>query len=177
LISGGFSTSFDRVFVVDTRYAYEFAGGHIRTAINMNEPEQLESYFFEKVFPQAAIVFHCEFSEIRGPSFAEFFRELDRSINVHPALHYPYVYILDGGYSKFYRRFPDSCDGSHTRMFDRDASDSGALATANGRFQELMTSANTKLKGQQTNENTPQSTVKHMSVQITRRRRQSDLGH
>jgi hypothetical protein len=47
------------------------------------------------------IIFHCEFSQKRGPAQYRTLRELDRylHIDVYPKLIYSEIYILEGGYS------------------------------------------------------------------------------
>lgn len=67
---------------------------------------------------ETAIIFHCEFSEKRGPALWSHFRSVDREQNqdCHPNLDYPELYLLKGGYSSFYRDFPSSCTGKYTRM-------------------------------------------------------------
>jgi len=32
--------------IVDCRFDYEYEGGHIRNALNLNTPEAMETYFF-----------------------------------------------------------------------------------------------------------------------------------
>ena len=53
------------------------------------------------------IIFHCEFSSERGPSLLRFLRNQDREINqdIYPYLHYPELYLLEGGYKSFYENF------------------------------------------------------------------------
>ena len=41
-----FKTSSQPMLVIDCRFDYEFEGGHIKNAINLNTPEALEEYFF-----------------------------------------------------------------------------------------------------------------------------------
>jgi len=48
------------------------------------------------------VVFHCEFSSERGPRLCRFVRERDRALNEYPALHYPELYVLKGGYKEFF---------------------------------------------------------------------------
>jgi hypothetical protein len=36
----------------------------------------------------------------------------------YPALHYPEVYILEGGYAKYFAHSPQHCDGQYVRMDD-----------------------------------------------------------
>lgn len=49
------------------------------------------------------IIFHCEFSQKRGPRALRALRNMDRELNQHrwPAIFYPEVYILEGGYRNF----------------------------------------------------------------------------
>jgi rhodanese-related sulfurtransferase len=53
------------------------------------------------------VIFHCEFSSERGPSLLRFLRNKDRALNedVYPNLHYPELYLLEGGYKSFYENF------------------------------------------------------------------------
>lgn len=61
------------------------------------------------------IVFHCEFSQRRGPTLWRTLRELDRNINVekYPKLFFPEMYVLEKGFSSFYERFKDLCQGGY----------------------------------------------------------------
>ena len=61
------------------------------------------------------IVFHCEFSQRRGPMLWRTLRELDRNINVekYPKLFFPEMYVLEKGFSSFYERFNDLCQGGY----------------------------------------------------------------
>ncbi|KAF8309849.1 Rhodanese-like protein, partial [Clavulina sp. PMI_390] len=124
-------------------------GGHIPGAINLNTDEAIERAFLVPESEEAAfaasrfsapapshlpepsrsgdgkvgkkiIVFHCEFSVKRAPTFAKQFRSKDRAMNnaVYPKIHYPEVYILEGGYSNFYTQFSGLCEGTYVRMDD-----------------------------------------------------------
>lgn len=57
------------------------------------------------------LVFHCEFSSERAPNLSRFLRKLDRGVNegAYPKLHFPEMYILEGGYKGFYQEYPDLC--------------------------------------------------------------------
>jgi len=54
------------------------------------------------------IIFHCEFSQKRGPRAHRLLRKRDREINFKnfPHVDYPEVYLLDGGYCNFYPQYP-----------------------------------------------------------------------
>jgi rhodanese-related sulfurtransferase len=39
-------TSTHPLLIIDARFDYEFEGGHIKGALNLNTPEALEEFFF-----------------------------------------------------------------------------------------------------------------------------------
>ena len=116
LLEGKFSGIYDRLLVIDCRYPYEFEGGHIPTALNVNNPEYIEELLFEEAQAgnngSTAIVFHCEFSSERAPRMALHVRNLDRQHNKtsYPTLLYPEMYILDGGYKNYWQQHGDKCE-------------------------------------------------------------------
>ncbi|KAF5399080.1 hypothetical protein PHET_07763 [Paragonimus heterotremus] len=60
---------------------------------------------------RTTFVLHCEFSSHRAPTLFTLLRNHDRLLHLtcYPALRYPKVYILRGGYAAFYRRHPELC--------------------------------------------------------------------
>ncbi|KAJ4383319.1 m-phase inducer phosphatase [Didymella sp. IMI 355093] len=66
------------------------------------------------------LILHCEYSAHRAPLMAKFVRSQDRKENAHryPALNYPEVYILDGGYSKFYHKNSTRCEPQNYLRMD-----------------------------------------------------------
>ena len=66
------------------------------------------------------IVFHCEFSQRRGPILYSVVRGMDRELNtaVYPKLCYPEIYVLQDGYSRFHKMFPQHCVGGYVKMED-----------------------------------------------------------
>jgi M-phase inducer tyrosine phosphatase len=86
VLNGDFDAVFERRMVIDCRFEYEYDGGHIDGAITL-------------------IIFHCEYSAHRAPLMAKYLRQQDRSFNAarYPRLTFPEVYILDGGYSSFFK--------------------------------------------------------------------------
>lgn len=107
-------TVYDRHVVVDCRFEYEYEGGHIDGAININSKEGLEQVLIASAAgdEKVLLVFHCEYSAHRGPRMAMQLRNLDRQVNMnrYPYLHFPDIAILDGGYSSFF----ETC---HARCF------------------------------------------------------------
>ncbi|KAA6376728.1 MAG: hypothetical protein EZS28_027746 [Streblomastix strix] len=55
--------------IIDTRWPYEYVGGHIVTALNIYTQEAVQKHFFEPLLNlhnHLLIFFHCEFSTRRG---------------------------------------------------------------------------------------------------------------
>jgi len=125
LLCGTYSSQFDRFFIIDCRYEYEYQGGHIQNAINITPSEceeKLQRMFMEQNWNcRVAIVFHCEFSSKRGPTAWRCLRNMDRQRNIvnYPQLSYPHVYVMEGGYKDFWNRFPGYCRGGYIEMKDK----------------------------------------------------------
>jgi len=89
------SQVFDEVLVLDCRFPFEFAGGHIKGAVNTWTPDHLLRKLFLDTHPgphhRTAIIVHCEFSSNRGPAQLALIRNIDRQINLacYPELWYP----------------------------------------------------------------------------------------
>ncbi|XP_063040165.1 M-phase inducer phosphatase 2 [Engraulis encrasicolus] len=115
-LNGQFNELVERLIVIDCRYPYEFEGGHIKTALNLHQEDQIEAFFMKNpIIPECAekrvvLVFHCEFSSERGPRMARYVRERDRALNEYPHLHYPELYILKGGYKEFFPLHQAECE-------------------------------------------------------------------
>ncbi|XP_066991644.2 M-phase inducer phosphatase isoform X2 [Anabrus simplex] len=122
VIRGEFSEMVDSYTIIDCRYPYEYDGGHIRGAKNIYTKEQIMREFVEVQHFHSSmtklggkrniLIFHCEFSSERGPSLSRFLRNSDRSQNKesYPALNYPEIYLLHGGYKDFYTKFKELCE-------------------------------------------------------------------
>lgn len=108
-----YANDFANIFVIDCRFEYEYEGGHIETAVNFNDKQLLsDKLFAEQQQPSnTLIIFHCEYSVHRAPLTAKFIRNHDRKINAinYPRLTYPEMYILDGGYSRFFATHRSKC--------------------------------------------------------------------
>jgi len=111
---------------VDCRFPYEYEGGHIAGAVNVNTWDALESFFLDRPTQdkKVVVIFHCEYSAHRAPrlfvllttinslSRALHLRNRDRHLNMHqyPKLYYPEIYILQGGYSGFFQHYKERCE-------------------------------------------------------------------
>uniref|UniRef100_A0A182JXC2 protein-tyrosine-phosphatase n=1 Tax=Anopheles christyi TaxID=43041 RepID=A0A182JXC2_9DIPT len=137
LVRGDYNDKIASFKIIDCRYPYEYDGGHIRGAKNLYTQEQIiEELIKSKTEPPKVadngqdgamrrhiIVFHCEFSSERGPKLSRFLRNHDRILNAdsYPALHYPEMYLLHGGYKEFFKAHAALCDPiAYRPMLDPD---------------------------------------------------------
>ena len=125
LLDGKYDDQFVKTLIIDCRYPYEYAGGHIPGAVNVNTPDAIERLLLmdrpaldcstehhlnSSMVPESSlltcIIFHCEFSSQRAPRMALHVRNFDRLLNSdrYPHLFYPEIYVLDGGYKAFWER-------------------------------------------------------------------------
>ncbi|ESO89793.1 hypothetical protein LOTGIDRAFT_192726 [Lottia gigantea] len=104
--------------IIDCRYPYEYEGGHIQGGENIYTKDVILNDILknpkvpENPDKRHIIIFHCEFSSERGPNLLRFLRNKDREVNKdsYPHLHYPELYLLDGGYKVFYETSKDFCE-------------------------------------------------------------------
>lgn len=76
---------------------------------NSNHQQQLHEQQHQQQEKRHIIIFHCEFSSERGPKLMRLLREKDRQINKYPELIHPELYLLEGGYREFFRRYKEYC--------------------------------------------------------------------
>lgn len=102
----------DKLVIVDCRSDSEFNEGHIKGALNYypgfaDYQELYDSNYSE----DRLFVFHCEFSQFRGPKGITQFKQVhNASLNKDRPLQ---AYILHGGYSNFWEEFRSYCDGDY----------------------------------------------------------------
>ncbi|KAI9570429.1 hypothetical protein HD554DRAFT_2018696 [Boletus coccyginus] len=121
LLDGAYSAQIAQFHVIDCRFEYEYNGGHIPGAVNINTTAGVEEFLLAKSRPKPCVsgdasrktvlVFHCEFSVKRAPTIAKHLRSKDRAMNnhVYPKIHYPEVYILEGGYCAYHKHSASRC--------------------------------------------------------------------
>lgn len=78
LLAGEFNSDIVEYRVIDCRFEYEYAGGHIPGAINLNTTAAVEELLLSRSMPspstsadttkKTVLVFHCEFSAKRAPT-------------------------------------------------------------------------------------------------------------
>lgn len=115
IVTAQYANQFEKLVVVDCRFPYEYAGGHIENAVNISLQTQLEEHFMlSKPAPnhKTLLVFHCEYSLLRGPTMALHLRKLDRLHNAdsYPYLTYPDIVVLEGGYKSFFDKYMHLCE-------------------------------------------------------------------
>ncbi|CAL4105551.1 unnamed protein product, partial [Meganyctiphanes norvegica] len=129
LIEGRYKDAINSYTIIDCRYPYEFEGGHIKEAASWHNPQMVLDHLAEKkvtpVIPGEGVkrdilIFHCEFSAERGPKAQRLLREKDRTASTnYPALNFPELYLLEGGYRVFYQQYPEFCTPEgYTMMLD-----------------------------------------------------------
>jgi rhodanese-related sulfurtransferase len=119
LLRNEYSHIVEKFLIIDCRYPYEYEGGHIRGAKNIYTREGIMEEFIKSAVhhqpttpgKRNIIIFHCEFSSERAPNLSRFLRNKDREANssMYPSLHFPEVYLLDGGYKNFFYSQKDEC--------------------------------------------------------------------
>jgi rhodanese-related sulfurtransferase len=69
ILQGKFDLSYGRRLIIDCRFAYEYAGGHIKGAVNHWTCEMIDALLFrnQTSISTALIVLYCEYSERRAP--------------------------------------------------------------------------------------------------------------
>ena len=68
VLDGKYGQRYDRSVVIDCRFEYEYDGGHIEGAINVNDKDQLADQLFEgPAKEKTLLIFHCEYSAHRAP--------------------------------------------------------------------------------------------------------------
>ncbi|XP_071493842.1 M-phase inducer phosphatase 1-B-like [Diadema antillarum] len=129
LLRSEFSDEIGEYYIIDCRYPYEYAGGHIQGAINIYQEEEIKKMFLDHPLPplttrkRRIFIFHCEFSSHRGPRLLRYLRKHDRSANLenYPALFYPELYLLNEGYKAFYHYSTEFCEPKSYIPMDHEA--------------------------------------------------------
>ncbi|KAI5171498.1 hypothetical protein NEFER03_0820 [Nematocida sp. LUAm3] len=102
-----------RFFLFDCRFEYEYSGGHISGAINAITQKDIQNIFKELIEKRenssSIFVFYCEYSSVRAPKLATYFRNEDRKRSSYPYLIFPNLYVMSGGYKNFYGEHPEFC--------------------------------------------------------------------
>ncbi|CAF1314336.1 unnamed protein product [Adineta ricciae] len=119
-----YSSEIETLHIIDCRYPYEYEGGHIDSAKNLYTRSQVHDAYFRQPLQlndpskRNIFIFHCEFSSERAPSLLRYFRSEDRNIHErsYPQLHYPEIYLLEGGYKAFFEYSKEFCVPKQYRL-------------------------------------------------------------
>jgi M-phase inducer tyrosine phosphatase len=104
----------NRILILDGRYDYEFEGGHIKNAMNVQSHDRFLSLFQCQPNSFDYVVAHCEFSTVRGPSLIDHIFLYDKYLNKENLI-FPKIYLLEGGYSLFYSEFSSFCEKEYRK--------------------------------------------------------------
>eukprot|EP00761_Pharyngomonas_kirbyi_P003614 gb/GECH01003618.1/.p1 GENE.gb/GECH01003618.1/~~gb/GECH01003618.1/.p1 ORF type:complete len:392 (+),score=80.63 gb/GECH01003618.1/:1-1176(+) len=122
LLNGEYDDQIEQYYIIDCRYPYEHEGGHIRGAFNLYQKSELKEFFMNSPKEGAVIIFHCEFSQKRGPKLFSELRQMDRDAHSdsYPELYYPNMFLLDRGYKQFYAKYKEFCEPQdYVKMLDQ----------------------------------------------------------
>lgn len=68
VLDGKYDRCYNDSIVVDCRFEYEYKGGHIEGAVNVNSKEELANQLFDtSPKEKTLLIFHCEYSAHRAP--------------------------------------------------------------------------------------------------------------
>ena len=130
--------NYDNILILDVRFEYEFNGGRIAGARNVRTYQQLINIFDRYRDQNVMVVIHCEYSQERGPRVFHLFREYDRHRNTYPKLTYPNVFLLEGGFRRFYSECSHHCIGTYVAMRDDEHVNNGDLRRCHSIFTREM---------------------------------------
>ncbi|XP_062587537.1 M-phase inducer phosphatase-like [Saccostrea cucullata] len=131
LMKGKYADTIGSFRIIDSRYPYEFDGGHIEGAENIYTEEGILDLLHScnknntDSDKRNILIFHCEFSSERGPKKCRLLRNKDRELNKenYPFLKFPEIYLLHNGYKEFYATNKTFCEPqSYKPMLHKDHS-------------------------------------------------------
>lgn len=69
MLEGKYKDEYDVLHIIDCRFPYEFEGGHIKSAVNINTTDELDKLLLQPATTdkRVLLIFHCEFSSKRAP--------------------------------------------------------------------------------------------------------------
>lgn len=123
---------YEELLILDARYLYEYKNGHIQNSVFAGSGE-LRNTVAGLRGKDVAIVIYSEKSSTRGRIAYNMIRRFDRDANKesYPKVDFTEMYILEGGYQRFFGEFPALCAGGYTRKRDPLYLINGELKRAN----------------------------------------------
>lgn len=116
-LAGRLETSEPGLVVVDVRDATEFAGGHIKGAVNVPSTvfetagnAELDDIIKARLADAQEVVVHCQRSQVRGPTAAAALeaRLKELGLSGEPGAGGPKVTVLQGGAGHFLQAYQGS---------------------------------------------------------------------
>ena len=128
---------FERIIILDCRFEYEYKGGHIKDAINITTYDELLKIYDENKEngEKTCVVFYCDFGCNRSRIEYSAFREHDRNNNIYPKLCFPNIFVLEGGYKRFFTEMSERCTGGYVSMRDEKYIINGDLRKCQRKFR------------------------------------------
>ncbi|KAJ2917245.1 hypothetical protein MD484_g3201, partial [Candolleomyces efflorescens] len=106
LLDGRFEHAIHDFHIIDCRFDYEYKGGHIGGAVNINTTAGVEELLLGKSLTKPR-------PSVSGDSMKKTVLIFHyRAMNNHnyPKIHYPEVYVLEGGYCHYFKVSSNRCD-------------------------------------------------------------------
>lgn len=108
--------SYEHVIVADTRFPFQFTGGHIIGAKNITTVRDLQLLYSEYINGRTAVIFYGDTVAltkhlIRILRNYDEFRHFDETYSLSP---FRDIYLLEGKYRTFFIHHPDMCTGIST---------------------------------------------------------------
>jgi M-phase inducer tyrosine phosphatase len=102
---------------LDARYQYEYEGGHINGAINISSFGSFQKLFQDYNGSVDYVIVYCEHSLYQGPLLIKSIFKYDEKENPNQRL-FSKIFLLYGGYSTFYRRYKNHCQGKYVHELE-----------------------------------------------------------
>jgi hypothetical protein len=126
------------VQVVDARWDLEYAGGHVRGALNCHyQLPEVAKFYAAHYDPTTLFVAHCEWSLFRGSHVA--YHLMQCHANGPHAAQPLFVVVLHDGFSQFYPRYPHFCEDEYSpdvKLDHRNPENSAFLKWAHAKVGE-----------------------------------------
>jgi len=112
------------VKLIDCRFPFAYDAGRVCGATNAYTPRDAQRVLTRESGVDAgarvAVVFYCARGEDESLRMWRHIRNLDRRSHVvdYPALSFPLMYVLRGGFDAFYDAHPEWCQGSKITLND-----------------------------------------------------------
>ncbi|CAL6104186.1 Rhodanese-like_domain-containing protein [Hexamita inflata] len=123
-----------KLILIDCRWEYEYNGGSVKTAININNGRVLKEQFLlgRKPDEQTMVIFFCEFSQVRARKLSNYFRSMD--VHLHGVPWFPETYLMKGGFNNFFKQCCAFTTGCYIQEQERFYDKKRLEYSDNGRY-------------------------------------------